>query len=580
MCQSKIRIKRSNGSVFFADCGKCPSCQQKHANRVASMIDMNKIKDGQYINLFLTLTYSNDFIPYIYKDDVYKVIDSYSVGELTSFIPVYRDNKVRRVRANKEDPEVIKSIHQDWFRISNAVDGSLYFDKVTPLDSLSRRVDYFEIFPDFYTDTLKDDIDGLVPYHECVGVDEYGHKVYEPNKEGKIGILLNSDIQDFWKRFDINLKRKYHYYGSYSRFSVGEYGAGEVKSYRPHFHAILQIKKTAFAKVYQSIVDSWKYSDYDRLSAGIEIEIHAASYVASYLNKFEDIPSIYFYRPFKPKYSHSSHYGMSSPEYSLSSILAKFEQKDLRYHRRFKQGYTLVERLVMLPASAIAYYFPKIKGFNRLTSSEIATIYSDPDRYLRQYAKRLGYDSRYIRQLPDGTSMSSCFNERLSEFNDGDNIFLNRQYVDLEWICHKKHDLRLNISRIKNARNRVPVHLLLGLPESTEITKQQYLRASWLYGKIASQIWTTYASNVLKYSHDNPEYGSLKDYYINYADVIRKPSLRATFKGIFEPSDLDKYININSSAYDKMKDDSLIEKRFKTRKKQQVSQFKSPFLYG
>lgn len=577
MCQSKIRFKRQNGSVFFADCGKCPSCQQKHANRVASLIEMNKIKDGNHLNLFLTLTYSNDFIPYIYKEDVYKVLDSHCVGEFTSYIPVYRDNKVRRVRANKDNPYVIKSVHDDWFRVANAVDGSLYYDKVTSLDSLNNRVDYFELKPDFYTDTLLEDIEDFEPFHVCVGVDEHSRKVYEPNQDGKIGILLNSDIQDFWKRFDINLKRKYHYYGYYSRFSVGEYGG---KSYRPHFHAILQIEKTAFAKVYQSIIDSWKYSDYDRLSAGIQVEIHAASYVASYLNKFEDIPSIYYYRPFRPKYSHSSHYGLSSPECSLSSILAKFEQKDLRYYRRFKQGDTLVERLVMLPTSAIAYYFPKIKGFNRLTSSEIALIYSNPARYLPQYARRLGYDSRYIRQLPDGSSMSSCFTERLAEFNDGDNIFMNRQYIDVEYICHKKHDLRLNISRILNARNRVPVHLLLNLPESTEITREHFLRASWLYGKIASQIWTTYSSNVLKFSHDNPEYGSLKDYYLNYSDIIRKPSLRATFKGIFEPSDLDNYVNINSSAYDKLKDDSLIAKRFKTRKKQQVSQFKSPILYG
>lgn len=577
MCQRKIRVKRPDGSIFFADCGKCPSCQQKHANRVASMIDLNKVKDGKHINLFLTLTYSNDFIPYVFKDDVYKVLDSYGCGERTSFIPVYRDYSVRRVRVKKLDADFEHYVHKDWFRVSNAVTGVWYADKIKENDTFSRKVDYLEIFPDFYTSSLKDDIDGLHPFHVCVGVDERCRKIYEPNQEDKIGILLNSDIQNFWKRFDINLKRKYNYYGSYSRFSVGEYGSSSL---RPHFHAILQIEKDAFAEVYQSIFDSWKFADYDRLSAGIEVEIHAASYVASYLNKFEDIPPIYYYRPFKPKYSHSSHYGLSNDVFSLPSILSKFQQKDMRYTRKFKQEDTLVERLVMLPSSSISYYFPKIKGFNKLTSSEIALIYSNPQRYLPQYAKRLGYDSRYIRKLFDGQTLSSCFVERLSEFSEGDNIFMNRQYVDVEFISHRKHDLRLNISRIQNARLRVPVHVLLGLPEDTKVTPELYLRASWLYGKIASQIWTTYASNVLKFSHENPEYGSLKDYYLNYCDIIRKPSLCKTFKGLYSPDDLEIYKTINSSAYDLSKDELLLKKRFKTRKKQQVSSNLNNLLYG
>ena len=51
-------------------CGKCPSCLQEKAFARAQRIK-NNYSDGT-ICLFFTLTYSNDFIPYIDRDDVYE----------------------------------------------------------------------------------------------------------------------------------------------------------------------------------------------------------------------------------------------------------------------------------------------------------------------------------------------------------------------------------------------------------------------------------------------------------------------------------------------------------------------------
>ena len=69
-------------------CGKCPSCQQEKAFSRATRI-RNNLTDGT-IALFFTLTYSNDYLPYIDKLDLYE--DCFR-GDVV----VYRNASIRRV---------------------------------------------------------------------------------------------------------------------------------------------------------------------------------------------------------------------------------------------------------------------------------------------------------------------------------------------------------------------------------------------------------------------------------------------------------------------------------------------------
>lgn len=68
MCvqQSWIRNKY-NGHHYFVKCGHCPACLQEKAIRRANRIRKQQNKEGlpKYDCLFVTLTYRNEFIPYI-----------------------------------------------------------------------------------------------------------------------------------------------------------------------------------------------------------------------------------------------------------------------------------------------------------------------------------------------------------------------------------------------------------------------------------------------------------------------------------------------------------------------------------
>ena len=53
-------------------CGKCEACQQEAACRRANRI-RNHVHDGN-IQLFITLTYSNDFVPYVKFSEFEKLL--------------------------------------------------------------------------------------------------------------------------------------------------------------------------------------------------------------------------------------------------------------------------------------------------------------------------------------------------------------------------------------------------------------------------------------------------------------------------------------------------------------------------
>lgn len=577
MCSHKTKIKKDDGRIFFVNCGKCSACQQAKANRIAAKIESNKIKDGNHINLFITLTYANEFLPYIKRDDLLQVVDSFSEGYRRNYIPVYRDYKVRRSRSKNFLSSTETFMQNYWSEGYQLHNGIMYSDKVYEDGS---QIDYFTLPPDFVegdVDILKH-IDELPNYRVCTF--ENGKKEWIPNVEDKIGVCLMSDMQNFWNRFDKNLKRKYNYYGEYSRFSTFEYG--EV-TFRPHIHAVLQIEADAYAKVYQAIIDSWKYSDYDRLSRGIEIEKHASSYVASYLVKSTDCPYLFTHSVFKPRYSFSHHAGLARPEFSLSSLVARIKARDLHYYKQVRKNGVLTTVRSLLPISVISYYFPKIKGFNKLSSDELARIYASPETELRRYARRLGYDSKYYSYDESGLRLSWNFNERYCHFMTDDNIFLRDDYINCEWIAHKSHDLKVNLGILKAALNRIDAYTLLNLPRDyTSDYLNVYLTARELYGQLAATVWTVYQSNALKDSFEGDLANDLNTpdkRYINYCDFLYKPNIAPTLIDLVDiDHDRKIFTNYNCSAYDLIQDSVLHEKRAKYIQKKQANHYLHEYI--
>ena len=146
MCtHTRYITNRYTGDKVLVSCGKCPAClEAKALNRT------NRIKntyDGSNIALFVTLTYKNEFVPYILKSDI-------DTSEGHQFLPIYRDATCRRVRVSDDYRMRFKTTFK------TSVINEIYVDYPSDFDKSSLRsivhgspdkvsVPYFKDLQDF-----------------------------------------------------------------------------------------------------------------------------------------------------------------------------------------------------------------------------------------------------------------------------------------------------------------------------------------------------------------------------------------------------------------------------------------------
>ena len=88
MCLRKRYIKNVYGKMILVKCGCCPACLQEKAIARTNRIK-NTYNADLYIPLFVTLTYKNEFLPYIKLDELTDCNNFYNTS-----INVYRDNSI------------------------------------------------------------------------------------------------------------------------------------------------------------------------------------------------------------------------------------------------------------------------------------------------------------------------------------------------------------------------------------------------------------------------------------------------------------------------------------------------------
>lgn len=274
MCtNTKLIRNRWTGRTIRVKCGKCPACVQQKAAARANRI-RNSSRYG-YIALFVTLTYANEFIPYVYRHNVQKDVD----------IPIYRDSTARLLKSGifKFNPgtKVVDVINSDFDDFGN---------------SLSLCKD------------LK-------------------------NYYGRIGVCYYPDLQDFLKRLRINLQRHYEINFPLSYFACSEYGG---RSYRPHFHLLIFVPTHYVNEVKSCIYESWPYDYRGTKRLSVEVARNAASYVSSYVNCSSSFPPFLQTSPIKQKHSYSQNFGVYMECFTLSSILEKTDKRDLHYYREIE----------------------------------------------------------------------------------------------------------------------------------------------------------------------------------------------------------------------------------------------------
>lgn len=373
MCTRKKRIfNRYAGQWLYVDCGTCPCCLQQKANRRATRIRNHAQTTGQ-IGVFVTLTYDNDYIPYIRKSDVV----------LGANVPVYRDNTVRRVNGHHTD------------------DGFEVIDKKIPLS------DPIEYRPLKFTseNALKRFNPSSFDAQKLPTLRKFVNRKPTVVKD-KVGVALYSDFQKFYKRLHINYERDFGTKLDTSFYACTEYG----ESYRrPHIHAIMFCKPEEFGQLRQSIRKAWPY---DTNHLDVQVARNCASYVSSYINCGSNFPRL-LKEFFRPKCAYSRNFGLDSRAFHLDAILEKIKSGDLRYLAKRTLDGILEPKLLPIPHYVLHRFFPKCKGYSRLSTDEAFRVALSPAFPLCERKYELGITPTEIRQY--ATRLQHCY-ERFRDF--------------------------------------------------------------------------------------------------------------------------------------------------------------------
>lgn len=321
---------------IYVKCGKCKSCLQEKAQLRTKRIH-HTYKKG-LICMMATLTYSRFNAPYILRDEAF----DFAHGKLTS-LNVYRDIKYRKVRKPKDN--------DDYFQDYKKIRGQHVLDTI-----------------DFVSEsTLK-------------GTKDMKHE------HDRIGVCYYADYQRFMARLRLNLIRHYDFQDNFFVYACSEYGC---RSFRPHFHLLFFIPDTS-AKIFKdAIYESWPFSNLRRFDHSVEVATNAASYVASYVNSGSKFP-MFFKTYCKQKHSYSKGFGCNYSKFSLDSLLRMFQQGSFKYSvLKTIQGVPTTFD-VPVPSYVISRYFPKFKGFSRISPTEVVT-------YMHRFAK---FENPYLDKLP------------------------------------------------------------------------------------------------------------------------------------------------------------------------------------
>lgn len=333
MCIYQRYVKNIySGKSFLAKCGHCSACLQEKASKRTSRI-RNHFKNGQTA-LFITLTYANIFVPYVRRSELMRFEFS---------VPVYRDATIRRNRFGKSY-NFVKSIKRHTKVIANIeYDNSINF----PTD------------------------DNEVP--EVLRLPHLKNA-----SKDKIGVILYSDLQRFYKRLRVILQRKYGITESFSYFGCSEYGPSTS---RPHFHVLLFCPSSKTQSFMSAVSEAWPYDSIARKEQSIQVARNAASYVSSYVNSHTRLSSFYSSASIKEKHSYSQNFGFNNPFFSYENVVFSADKSDFSYKKTIlKNGVpTIVD--CTIPKYVVNKYFPIFQGYSCMPPSEVSQLLQCPTYY-------------------------------------------------------------------------------------------------------------------------------------------------------------------------------------------------------
>lgn len=324
MCTNLRPIKNKyTGKVIYVACGKCPACQE--AKALARTCRIRNTYDSFNIALFVTLTYKNEFIPYIKRSELVS---------RPQFVRVYRDAEVRRKRVGSNYEMAFNIVYK------------------------TRCID-----------------EKFVEYDDAFDAESLYSIVH--GDSDKISCPYYKDLQNFEKRLSIILKRK-GYFEKFQYYQCNELGPSTQRS---HFHLLMFIRPSDEEIFRDAVLQAWPFADYNRTKRNIEIAKNASSYVSKYVNRGSSTPRFFTQSAFRQKHSYSQGFGLGRYEFTFANIQKALIRRDLSYFvERKVEGVSDTVNLP-IPKYVINRYFPLFKGYSRIDVSQIRGVISSLIRY-------------------------------------------------------------------------------------------------------------------------------------------------------------------------------------------------------
>lgn len=285
------------GDYVKVDCGQCPYCLIKKADRSTQKCDFVKFNHKYFY--FVTLTFNTQYVPKMSLTPIEDYMSDWlPVRPPTSFGTQLAARMMTDCRVNKEIPdfmsakvnrpymlEHLRLLEADRYK-ALALRYPNFISKARPyiLRSVPRVSKLHKFKDEFFEELVWMLPEVAESLKKKNNTDANGAF---PQFKGLLKYVNIRDYQLFAKRLRKYLSKKIGKYEKIHSYVVSEYSP---KTFRPHFHILFFFDSDEIAKNFrQAVYQSWRLGRVDTQLAREQ----ANSYVSNYLNSVVSIPFVY-----------------------------------------------------------------------------------------------------------------------------------------------------------------------------------------------------------------------------------------------------------------------------------------------
>lgn len=433
----RVIQNKYTGEFVKVDCGQCPYCLIKKADRATQKCDF--VKFNHKYCYFVTLTYNTQYVPKMSLTQIDDYITEWlplrppkSIGAQLA-VHMFMDSRVNKdipdfMSAKVNRPymlEHLRLLEADRYK-ALALRYPNFISKARPFILRSiPRVSRLQNFKDEYFEELVWLLPELAEsLKKKNNTDANGAF---PQFKGLLKYVNIRDYQLFAKRLRKYLSKKIGKYEKIHSYVVSEYSP---KTFRPHFHILFFFDSDEIAQnIKQAVYQSWKLGRVDTQLA----RDNANSYVANYLNSVVSVPFVYkAKKSIRPRSRFSNLFGYEEVRKGIEEASDKrsalFDGVPYISNQKFVRyipGRSYIDRL-----------FPRFTHYDGAFLRRSEQIYSIVQQILRFFARNEPFKEPIARNVSEFICWWCEYNFRqgcrIEDFPDYIRDFLHLVRLDRE----------------------------------------------------------------------------------------------------------------------------------------------------